>query len=90
MAILARRVVKVLLFIALFIPVLRFVHTYPLPMTNDEVRWWYAISGKFGIDNIEDFEDFWAWLTFFADFIVAIFVYMAIMRFWRKMSTHFR
>jgi hypothetical protein len=84
MATLARRLLKVLIFIGLFILAVKYVHTYPYPMPESQLRQWFTISEFFGISNPEDL---YFPLMLVLDFIVAVVAYMLIMKVWRKLKT---
>ena len=87
MAILVRKVVKGLLFVSLFLLSIRYVHTYPLPMPNDQVEWWFVFSDKFGIDDVEGF---CLSVTTLTDLIVSIFVYLGVLKLWKNLQTRRR
>lgn len=87
MVILVRKVVKGLLFVSLFLPSIRYVHTYPLPMPNDQVEWWFVFSEKFGIDDVEGF---CLSVTTLADLIVSLFVYLGVLKLWKNLQTRRR
>ncbi|SMG61477.1 hypothetical protein [Paraburkholderia susongensis] len=80
MAILARRVFKVVLFLGLFVLAIRYVHTYPDPMTESQLLVWWNASEWLGIRDPEDLY-FVVWVTI--QLIVTVLAYMAIMRLWR-------
>jgi hypothetical protein len=83
MAILVRSLVKALVFVGLYVLALRFIHTYPIPMTDDQIRWWFAFSRKF---DVHDPDDMWFALTFIANLIVTIFLYMGVQRLWKTLQ----
>jgi hypothetical protein len=87
MAIFVRRVVKGMLFVGLFILSMKFVHTYPVPMTNDQVEWWFVFSEKFGIGDVEGF---WLSVTALADLIVTIFLYLGVLKLWKNLQMRHR
>lgn len=55
MATLARRIFEMLLFVGLFVVSMRFVHTYPLPMTTDQQQRLLELSSKFEVTDSEAF-----------------------------------
>jgi glucan phosphoethanolaminetransferase (alkaline phosphatase superfamily) len=81
MATLARRSIKVVLFLVLFILAVMFVHTYPYPMPQGQLDFWFSVSEFLGVSNPEDvyFPVMWA-----LDLVVAIIAYKLIIWFWRK------
>jgi hypothetical protein len=87
MAILARRTIKGLLFVGIFILSMKFIHTYPVPMTNDQVEWWFVFSEKFGVDDVEGF---WLSVTTLADLIVTIFIYVGALKLWKNLLARHR
>jgi hypothetical protein len=87
MAILVRSLVKVLLFVGLFLLLVRLVHIYPYPMTNEQLRWWFAVSAKFGIRDPEDLE---VSVTLVANLILTFFLYMGVLKLWKSIHTRYR
>jgi hypothetical protein len=81
MATLARRTIKVLLFCALFLLAGRYVHTYPLPMTQQQQHYLILISEKVGVS---DYELFYIVAMVVIDLIVALMGYIVIVRLWRR------
>ena len=53
MATLARRMLRLLLFFGLFFLAVRFVHTYPIPMTQDQQQHLIVISEEMGVRDAE-------------------------------------
>lgn len=80
MAILVRRICKPLLFFALFLLSVRYVHTYPLPMTPEQQHILIAISDKLGVT---DCELLYIGATTAIDLIVTIVLYAMVMKTWR-------
>ncbi|HTH61353.1 MAG TPA: hypothetical protein VL689_14470 [Paraburkholderia sp.] len=83
MALLARSLtvlVKTVLFLAIYALALRLIHTYPLPMPEDQQHILFAISQTMGIRDPDDL-----YIITFAvvDLIVAIAAYWSIMKIWR-------
>ncbi|MCG5075605.1 hypothetical protein [Paraburkholderia tagetis] len=83
MAILVRRLLKVALFIGLFLISVRYI---PLSdkWTASEARAWLRASDLLGVDDPDNLY-FVVWLTI--ELIVAVLAYMAIMRLWRYYRT---
>ncbi|MBN3803644.1 hypothetical protein GXB81_11345 [Paraburkholderia sp. Ac-20336] len=77
---LVRRFFKVVLFIGLFLLSVRYVHTYPLPMTESQLDFWFSVSERFGI---RDPEDLYVPVMVIIELIVTIFAYIIIIRLWR-------
>jgi hypothetical protein len=84
MATLVRRVFKALLFCGLFFLSVRYVHTYPMPMTQDQQQQLIVISDKLGV---HDAEALYIFTMSFIDLIVTILAYMVIMRLWHFFKT---
>ncbi|EDZ99394.1 conserved hypothetical protein [Burkholderia sp. H160] len=80
MATLAHRLFKVALFFGLFVVSIRFVHTYPDPMTESQLDAWWCASDWLGIRDPEDLY-FVVWVTI--ELIVAALAYVAIIKLWR-------
>jgi len=81
---LVRRLFKVALFLGLFILAIRYVHTYPDPMTESQLLVWWNASEWLGIRDPEDLY-FVVWVTI--QLIVTIVMYLAIMKLWRRYHT---
>jgi hypothetical protein len=81
MSTLVRRAFKVFLFCVLFLLAGRYVHTYPMPMTRQQQHYLIVISESFGVD---DYEMFYIAVVVFIDLIVAIAVYMLILKLGRR------
>jgi hypothetical protein len=81
MAILALKTLKLMLFIILFLLAVMFVHTYPYPMPENQLKYWFAISDFLGVGNPEDvyFPTMWV-----IDLLVAIAAYKLIMKLCRR------
>ncbi|MBN3806623.1 hypothetical protein GXB81_26760 [Paraburkholderia sp. Ac-20336] len=84
MAILVRRLFKIALFIGLFLLSVRYVHTYPWPMPESQALRWLSIANGFGL---HDPDDVYIPVMVAIELIVAVVVYMAIMRLWRHYRT---
>lgn len=80
----ARRTIKILLFLSLFLLAGRYVHTYPLPMTLRQQHYLSMISDLFGVD---DYEFFYIISMIIIDLIVTIIVYSLLIRLWRRYRT---
>jgi len=80
MAILVRRIFKTLLFCGLFFLSVRYVHTYPMPMTQDQQQRLIVVSDKLGV---RDAEALYIFTMYLIDLMVTIFAYMVIIRLWR-------
>ncbi|MCC8395268.1 hypothetical protein LJ656_22020 [Paraburkholderia sp. MMS20-SJTR3] len=80
MAILARRLFKVALFIGLLLLSIRFI-----PLTNEwslaETRAWFRASDLLGVDDPDDLY-FAVWLTI--EVIVAVVAYVTIVKLWQR------
>ncbi|WP_296660371.1 hypothetical protein [Paraburkholderia sp.] len=84
MEILAHSAAKVLLFCGLFLLAVRYVHTYPMPMTMQQQDFWSEISEAFGI---ADSELFYICTMITIDLVVAIVAYSILMKFLRRYRT---
>ncbi|WP_035489911.1 hypothetical protein [Paraburkholderia atlantica] len=80
MAILARRVFKVVLFLCLFVLSVRYVRPYPYPMTESHLAVWWRASDWLGIRDPGDLI-FVVWVTI--ELIVAVLAYVEIMKLWQ-------
>lgn len=80
MGIVVRRLFKVALFIGLFCLAVPYVHTYPIPMPENQARAWLHAANWLGI---RDPDDLYIPLILLADLIVATLAYLAIMKCWR-------
>lgn len=76
MAALAHRALRLVLFIGLFILSVRYIHTYPIPMTQDQQQDLIVISGKLGV---RDAEALYIFTMCFVDLIASILAYRMIM-----------
>lgn len=81
MGTLARKAAKVLLFCGLFLLAVRYVHTYPLPMTLQQQHFWIVVSEKFGV---ADSELFYIGTMVIIDLFVTIVAYAMLMKLWRR------
>ena len=84
MATLARRVLKVLLFIGLYLLSFRFVRPYDDGWTESEMHAWIRASELPGIDDPENLY-IGLWMTI--ELIAAVLAYAAIMKLWRWYRT---
>ncbi|MCG5078059.1 hypothetical protein L5014_32790 [Paraburkholderia sp. RG36] len=84
MATLARRFIKVVLFVGLFVLSVRYVHTYPLPMPESQLSVWLSVSNRMGI---RDPDDLYIPVMILIEVIVTIFLYAAIVKLWRHFWT---
>jgi hypothetical protein len=76
-----RRAFKVVLFCALFLLAVRYVHTYPMPMTRQQRHYLIVISERFGV---ADYEMFYIASMVVIDLIVAAAVYVVILKLWLR------
>ncbi|WP_414445250.1 hypothetical protein [Burkholderia sp. 22PA0106] len=81
MATLARSAFKVLLFVGLFAVSMRFVHTYPLPMTTSQQQRLLEISETFGA---RDPEGFYLSVVAVINLMLAAIEYSLIGTLWRR------
>jgi len=81
MATLARSAFKVLLFVGLFAVSMRFVHTYPLPMTTSQQQCLLEISEKFGVS---DPEGFYLSVVAVVNLMLAAIEYWLMGKLWRR------
>ncbi|MGF6595978.1 hypothetical protein P3T23_000685 [Paraburkholderia sp. GAS448] len=78
---LACRLCKLLLLFALFLLSVRYVHTYPSSMTLEQQQLLIEISDKLGVT---DYELLYIGAVITIDLIVAIVLYVMIMKIWRR------
>lgn len=76
----ARRLIKLLIFIGLCILSLKFVHTYPYPMPENQLAVWFKISECLGVS---DPKNVYFPVVLVIDLIVAVIAYKLIVRLWR-------
>ncbi|WP_071842485.1 hypothetical protein [Dickeya fangzhongdai] len=79
-----RHIFSVLLFISLFLLAIRYVHTYPVPLTRKQTDLLVTLSEKAGW---KDPELFYITVMSIIDLIVTILVYLAIIKLWRYYHT---
>ncbi|OAJ54152.1 hypothetical protein A6V36_17895 [Paraburkholderia ginsengiterrae] len=77
MATLVRKVFKCFLFIGLLILSVRYVHTYPQPMTENQLHWLLVICQKLGI---HDPDNLYIPAMMVLEVIAAIMAYLLIMK----------
>ncbi|RZF31784.1 hypothetical protein EVC45_01615 [Paraburkholderia sp. UYCP14C] len=80
----ARKAAKLLLFCGLFFLAIRYVHTYPLPMTPRQQHYLIVISEKF---EMADYEMFYIVSMIAIDVVVTIVAYSIVVRLWRHYRT---
>ncbi|CAB3793525.1 hypothetical protein LMG28688_03729 [Paraburkholderia caffeinitolerans] len=81
MATLVRWLFKTILFIGLFLLSVRYVHTYPLPMPENQLSAWLSTANRIGI---RDPDDLYIPVMLVIEFIVALLAYTAIIKLWRR------
>jgi len=81
MATLVCKTAKVLLFCGLYFLAIRYVHTYPIPMTLQQQQELIVISDAFGV---ADTELFYILAMMLIDLLVTIMVYTILIRLWRR------
>ncbi|ADG19128.1 hypothetical protein [Paraburkholderia atlantica] len=81
---LARRAAKALLFCGLYFLAVRYVHTYPMPMTLQQQQYLIVISEAFGVADIELF---YIVAMMVIDLLVTIAAYSILARLWRHFRT---
>jgi hypothetical protein len=81
MATLARRGFKVLLFIGLFILSVKYVHTYPQPMTESQLHLLLGICSRLGI---HDPDDLYIPAMMVVEFVVTVIVYALVLKLWHR------
>ncbi|WP_250530413.1 hypothetical protein [Caballeronia sp. ATUFL_F1_KS4A] len=84
MATVVRKLIKVALFSGLFLLAVRYVHTYPLPMTESQQHVLLVIADSVGV---EDAEMLYILSMTTVDLLVAIVAYKVIMKLWRRRHT---
>jgi hypothetical protein len=80
MATLVRRLFKVALFVGLYCLAVPYVHTYPIPMPENQARAWLHAANRLGI---RDPDDLYIPIILLADLFVAMLGYLATMKLWR-------
>ena len=84
MGMLARKATRVLLFCGLYLLAVRYVHTYPMPMTLQQQHYLIVISKAFGVADIELF---YIAAMMVIDLLVTIAAYSILVRLWRHYRT---
>lgn len=77
MATLAHRLFRLILFAGLFVLSVRYIHTYPMPMTQDQQQHLIEISEKVGV---RDAEALYIFTMSCVDLVATILAYRVIMR----------
>jgi dolichol kinase len=80
----AHHILKTLLFLALFLLSVRYVHTYPVPLTRKQTDLLVTLSEKAGW---KDPELFYIAVMSIIDLIAATLAYVAIIKLWRYYRT---
>lgn len=80
MATLARKLLKAVLFIGLFLLSVRYVHTYPVPMTERQLEVWFSMSDRLGI---RDPEDLYISVMLILELLTTVAAYVLILKYWR-------
>ncbi|GAB3625222.1 hypothetical protein PTE30175_01626 [Pandoraea terrae] len=86
MATLVRRAYKTLLFLVILLYSAKYVHTYPIPMPDDQLEFWYRMSGRL---NIRNPEDLWIPTMWVCQLVTTIVVHVLIIRLWRICARRF-
>jgi hypothetical protein len=81
---LAHKACKVLLFLALLILAVLFLHTYPYPMPAEQLEYWFHAANCLGIANPEDLYFPTMWVI---DLIAATVAYRVIIKLCSKSPT---
>ncbi|QWT39259.1 hypothetical protein [Dickeya dadantii] len=84
MTTLIRKTLKTILFIVLFLFSVRYVHTYPVPMTKDQVALLFRLSDAVGV---RDPEDLYISAMLAIELITTILTYSLIIKLWRYYRT---
>ncbi|UAY96796.1 hypothetical protein KTF62_02390 [Dickeya dadantii] len=79
-----RHFLSIFLFIALFLLAIRYVHTYPVPLTRKQTDLLVTLSEKAGW---KDPELFYITVMSIIDLIAATLAYVAIIKLWRYYRT---
>jgi hypothetical protein len=80
MATLARRLFKTVLFFGLFLLSVRYVHTYPFPMPQEQLRILLAICDAM---DIRDPDDLYIPAMLVLELLTTIAAYILIIKSWR-------
>lgn len=76
----ARKLMKAVLFIGLFLLSIRYIHMYPVPMTETQLVVWYSISDRLGI---RDPEDLYISVMLILELLATVAAYVLILKSWR-------
>jgi len=74
-------IVKLLMFVGLFVLSMRFIHTYPQPMPPEQLQYLFAISRTLGL---RDPDDFYLSAVAIVNLIAATVEFKLLMRLWEK------
>jgi hypothetical protein len=77
-------IIKMFLFIGLFVLSMRFIHTYPLPMPHDQQHQLITLSRKLGI---RDSDDLYLSAVAIGNLVIATIEYVLIVTLWRHYWT---
>ena len=78
---------KIALFIGLFVISMRFIHTYPLPMPPDQQHQLFMVSRKLGI---RDPDDLYLSAVAIVNLAAAAIEYTLLMKLWRSVKIKLR
>jgi hypothetical protein len=84
MGTLARRIAKTLLFVGLFLLSVRYVHTYPVPMPENQLEVWISVANGLGF---HDPDDLYIPIMLVIELIAAIVAYVLILGLWRFLAS---
>lgn len=83
MAKLARRILRLMLFAGLLCLSVRYVHTYPIPMTQDQQQDLIVISERLGV---RDAEALYIFTMCFIDLVATLLAYGMIVKLLRRLG----
>lgn len=83
---LVRKTVKTLLFVTIFFYSVRYVHLYPVPMPDYQVRMLFDISDRLGI---RDPEDLYVYAILAVNLVVSVVAYRLLIKLWRACARKF-
>jgi len=87
MAALALRLFKTVLFVTLFWLSVRYVHVYPVPMTEEQLRILFAISEAL---DVRDAELLYILAMLILEMLTTIIAYIFIIKLWRRFKARQR
>jgi hypothetical protein len=87
MATLVRRLLKTVLFVGLFMLSVRYVHTHPVPMAENQLMVLLSIANRVGI---RDPDDLYILVMLILELLVTVVAYVMFLKLWRLLKARHR